>query len=74
MNKAQQKAQELVDKFFWKAVKTKEQAKQCAIIAVDELIVQNGELYLLNLGDKTIEHYKKQNAYLFDVKSEIEKL
>ena len=33
-----QKAIELIDKFFLKAVKTKEQSKQCAIISVDEII------------------------------------
>ena len=51
-----------------------ESAKECAIIAVDEMIIQNGDLYLNSLGDKTVAYYKAKNAYLFDVKSEIEKL
>lgn len=47
-------------------------AKQCALIAVDEMIVQNGELYLNSLGEKTISFYREKNSYLFEVKSEIE--
>jgi len=38
------------------------------------MIVQNGELYLNSLGDKTINFYKEKNDYLFKVKQEIEKL
>jgi hypothetical protein len=49
----------------------KESAKQCALIAVDELIIQNGELYLIGL-DGT--HYAKTNSFLFEVKQEIENL
>ena len=48
--------------------------KQCALIAVDEMIEQNGELYLNSLGDKTIAFYKAKNAYLFEVKQEINNL
>jgi hypothetical protein len=48
--------------------------KQCALIAVDEMIIQNGELYLNSLGDKTIDFYREKNTYLFGVKQEIEKL
>jgi hypothetical protein len=72
---AKEKAKELVGKFRGFEMPNEHIAsKQCALICVDELIVQNGELYLLSLGEKTIEYYKKQNAFLFDVKSEIEKL
>jgi hypothetical protein len=46
-------------------------AKSCALIAVDELIIQNGELYLNGLDSS---YYRKKNAYLFEVKQEIEKL
>lgn len=34
----EEKAKELVDKFFWGAVKTPKQAKASALIAVDEIM------------------------------------
>ena len=43
-------------------------AIQCALIAVDEMIIQNGELYLLGLAK---EYYIEKKAYLFNVKSEL---
>ena len=46
-------------------------AKQCALIAVDEMIIQNGELYLLGLVK---DYYIEKNAYLFNVKSELQSL
>ena len=46
-------------------------AKQCALIAVDEMIIQNGELYLLGLAK---DYYTEKNAYLFNVKSELRSL
>lgn len=46
-------------------------AKQCALIAVDEMIIQNGELYLKGIAK---EYYAQKNAYLFEVKIEIENL
>lgn len=50
-------------------------AKQCALIAVDELIKQNGELYLIGVSDeKLLTHYRITNSFLFEVKQEIEKL
>jgi len=72
----EQKAKELVDKmlYCYQGHIDKYTAKQCALIAVDEMIVQNGELYLNNLGEETILYYKKVNNYLFEVKQEIEKL
>jgi hypothetical protein len=45
--------------------------KQCALIAVDEMIIQNGELFLNGLDG---DYYRKKNAFLFEVKQEIEKL
>ena len=44
-------------------------AKESALIAVDEMIIQNGELYLLGLAK---DYYTEKNAYLFDVKSELQ--
>jgi hypothetical protein len=46
-------------------------AKQCALIAVYELIIQNGELYLNGLNGA---YYTEKNNFLFEVKQEIEKL
>jgi hypothetical protein len=46
-------------------------AKKYALIAVDEMIIQNGELYLLGLAK---DYYIEKNAYLFDVKSELQSL
>ena len=46
-------------------------AKECALIAVDELIIQNGELYLNGLNGV---YYTKKNNFLFELKQEIKKL
>jgi hypothetical protein len=46
-------------------------AKECALIAVHELIIQNGELYLNGLNGA---YYTEKNNFLFEVKQEIEKL
>lgn len=48
-----------------------ESSKRCALIAIDELIMQNGELYLNGLNST---YYREKNNFLFNVKSEIEKL
>jgi len=75
-----EKAKELVEKYFNTCHKSSDLelswkvCKKCALIAVDEMIIQNGELYLNSLGDKTINFYKEKNDYLFEVKKEIEKL
>jgi hypothetical protein len=45
--------------------------RQCALIAVDEMIIQNGELYLNGLDG---DYYKEKNSFLFAVKQEIENL
>ena len=72
-----EKAQELyfifsqeVRGMFFKKFRT----KRCALIAVDEMINLNGDLYLNSLGDITVQYYKAKNNYLFEVKQEIEKL
>jgi len=89
MSNPKEKAIELVDKFkahaSWHEFELVSEeiclsnAKQCALIAVDEMIEQNGELYLINVSSddfaiQTIDYYKSKNAFLFDVKTEIEKL
>lgn len=73
---AQEKADELVGKMEkdFQYFASREIAIKHALIAVDEMIIQNGELYLNSLGDKTINFYKEKNNYLFKVKQEIEKL
>ena len=74
-----EKAEELYSKYYNRIEHTLSEEyslyeidvlKQCALIAVDELIIQNGELYLIGL-DGT--HYTKTNSFLFEVKQEIEK-
>jgi hypothetical protein len=70
---AKEKAKEMYDKMLNSDIMnmTKYCAKQCALIAVDEMIIQNGELYLLGLAKN---YYIEKNAYLFDVKSELQSL
>jgi len=76
-----QKAKELVDKFY--KIEPVEpiyvgmdrgQAKQCALICVEEMIKHNGKYYLLNGGELVEKIYRKENRYLFEVKKEIQKL
>ena len=50
---------------------TTEHAKVCALIAVEEMIIQNGELYLNGLDG---DYYREKNNFLFEIKNEIEKL
>jgi hypothetical protein len=68
---ASEKAKELIEKFFDIGLISYSKSKQCALIQINALIIQNGELYLNGL-DGT--YYRQKNRYLFDVKSEIEKL
>jgi hypothetical protein len=49
----------------------KNRCKQCALIAVDEMIIKNGELFLNECDEN---YYRKKNAFLFEVKQEIKKL
>lgn len=75
-----EKAEDLVAKFFQFKPRLKfdidnenqyYEAKKCALIAVYEMIEQNGELYLNGLDSN---YYRHKNAFLFEVKQEIEKL
>ena len=74
-----EKAKELIGKFLdiempkdcnYSNIYTFE-AKQCVLIALDEMIIQNGELYLNGLDG---DYYKEKNSFLFAVKQEIERL
>ena len=50
-------------------------AKQCAIIAVEKMIIQNDELYVYSFGSKfIIAYYTIRKSYLFELKQEMEKL
>jgi len=71
---AKEKADELINRFDLPSGLMRIEIIQCALFCVDELIKQNGELNLNSLGKKTIEHYKKVNSFLFEVKKELEKL
>lgn len=76
---AKEYAEELYIEFYptWLdngMVAKKKYGKELAIKAVNRMIIQNGELYLNGLGEKTIEFYTKKNAFLFEVKAEIEAL
>lgn len=70
---AKEKAKEMYDKMLNSDIMnmTKYCAKQCALIAVDEMIIQNGELYLLGHAK---DYYLKRSSYLFDVKSYLQSL
>lgn len=46
-------------------------AKKLALICVNEMIEQNGELFLQGIN---LEYYTKANAFLFEIKTEIELL
>lgn len=72
---AKQKAIEIFDKYYSLNIPlTMNDAKQCALICVNEMIEQNGELYLINASKETIDYYMAKNAFLFEIKTEIEKL
>jgi len=58
---AKEKAKELVDKFSW--IDCSSDAKQCALICVDEMLEELGEEYL-----------PRAYKYWQEVKQEIEKL
>lgn len=71
-----EKARELIERFsyYCRECDIDWNAKQFALISVNEMIKQNGDIYLSMLGDKANEYYVKMNNYLFEVKQEIEKL
>jgi hypothetical protein len=68
-----EKAIELYNKFYNTSnhphhVETRQQiAKQCALIAVDEIISEYGTYYKVNIDDKYVSYWQ-------EVKQEIEKL
>lgn len=75
-----EKAKELVDKFrihqpVWEL---KEDAKQCALIAVDEILncpaMNDCEQVKYSDGSYAREYYEVPNKYWSKVKQEIEKL
>jgi len=79
--KAEEKAKELVfmfgharKKLFKDSVLHQKHGIEDALICVNEMIKQNGKYYLLHGGSLVTEIYKKENAFLFEVKQEIEKL
>ena len=59
------------DKFYRDDDSSWEHAKKCALICVDEMIKQNGELYLNGINE---QYYRKKNGELFELKQEIEEL
>ena len=69
-----EKAKELIAKFSAVGLQQRSEGVQCALIAVDEMIIQNGEIYLMQFGEKAVDFYRLKNNYLFEVKQEIEKL
>lgn len=65
----EEKAKELVERYFWKAVQTREQAKRSAIIAVDEILQIVPSVYVTKDEEIHSGHYQ----YWKEVKQEIEK-
>lgn len=64
-----EKAIELSDKFYFISsfFSDSEDAKQCALIAVNEIISEYGTYYKVNIDDKYVSYWQ-------EVKQEIEKL
>ena len=62
----QEKAKDLLDKFSNIALLDSYEAKQCALIAVDEMLDFRNGLYI---NEGSLAH-----KYLLDIKQEIEKL
>lgn len=69
METPKEKAKELVEKYLplvdcgdnrHTSKAQKQNAKQCALIAIDEMIEQNGEIYLSMLGDKQMIFTEKR--------------
>ena len=74
-----EKANELVVKFIKhsraeKDIKPIQSAKQCALIAVDEIISSSPSLPILGDGGTYGEDIELSNKYWQEVKQEIEKL
>ena len=68
-----EKAQELVGKYYFQ-VQTLEQQKQCALIAVDEILNSSPSLPILGDGGTYGEDIELSKLYWQEVKQEIEKL
>ena len=62
-----EKAKELVDKFSIVGLQQRAEGYQCALIAVDEIILEFGTYYKVNIDDKYVSYWE-------EVKQEIEKL
>jgi hypothetical protein len=62
-----EKADELVGKMYHYQWREKERAKQCALIAVDEIL-------LIDCWDMSEEHFVNHIEYWEEVKNEINKL
>ena len=77
---AEEKAQELVDKFLhpvrWKMGQEDiaQRAKQCALIAVDEIIRALWDFFYKNCDRREPAGLAKEYEYWNEVKQEIEKL
>lgn len=74
MKTPKEKAEELVEKIIGSTLVTYYEATICAIIAVDEMIIQNGELYLASFSKEVNDFYLKKNNELFQIKQEIQSL
>lgn len=79
--KPQDKAKELIEKFFWGPCRDKKQSKQCALIAVEEIINTTdmfgygGTIYNdFETRKPTFVDRKHPSDYWRQVKEEIEKL
>lgn len=70
-----EKAQELVNKFFRNDFLhhdiNYQQAKECALIAVDEILLALRDVFVVELDDTDID---EKQIYYQEVKQEIEKL
>ena len=76
MNKQKEKAQELIDKFLKQSL-WMYQAKGCALIAVDEIINSESDMFdEIYINTDKGDYHKKSHryAYWLEVKREIELL
>jgi hypothetical protein len=76
---AKDKAKELVDKMLNQQSYSEDlyDAKQCALITVNEIIKSNPHIYIerISIGkDNIYNEYKNNRSYYQEVKTEIEKL
>ena len=69
---AKEKANQLVDKYFWSTCRTIDHAKKCALIAVDEII--NALLYPPKPNENRQVVHSETLKFWELIKSEIEKL